>query len=292
LYLFFVAQLVAADPIRVATLNTKNYLISDRSVNGKWRPDYPKPEVEKAALRKAILKVDADVLILQEMGTKPFLLELKEDLKVEGIEYDFAIHMDGLDENRHLAVLSKVAPIDVVEHTDLDFKYFEERLQVKRGMLEVTFPLGQFEQAMTVYAVHLKSRWSDVEEDPESNLRRTREAEACRNRIVERLNLLAPEAQFFLVAGDFNDHPASAPLRRFYSKGDFLISERILAHDSRGEQWTHFYEKHLAYTTVDGFLISPSFAQYLASAKGYIFDSPVGSDHRMVYVDLKLPEKP
>jgi hypothetical protein len=37
-----------------------------------------------------------------------------------------------------------------------------------------------------LFALHLKSRYTDMKEDPQSSLRRVREAEACRNRIVER----------------------------------------------------------------------------------------------------------
>ena len=33
--------------IRVASYNVHNYLSMDRIVEGRWRPDYPKPEKEK-----------------------------------------------------------------------------------------------------------------------------------------------------------------------------------------------------------------------------------------------------
>ena len=77
--------------LRVATYNVRNYLMTDRLVPGKlgdkliWRKNYPKPEIEKTALRRIIAKVDPDILALQEMGGAPYLKELQRDLEhVEG----------------------------------------------------------------------------------------------------------------------------------------------------------------------------------------------------------------
>ena len=68
---FLLALLLAAPVARaltVATYNVENYLVTDRRVDGVYRPEFPKPETEKAALRAVIRRLDADVLALQEMG--------------------------------------------------------------------------------------------------------------------------------------------------------------------------------------------------------------------------------
>ena len=40
-------SLKSSEVVRVASFNLQNYLSCERIVDGKWRPDYPKPEVEK-----------------------------------------------------------------------------------------------------------------------------------------------------------------------------------------------------------------------------------------------------
>ncbi|CAA6676917.1 endonuclease/exonuclease/phosphatase family protein [Lentimonas sp. CC6] len=276
----------SAESVRLATYNLNNYLVMDRHVGAVWRPSYPKPEAEKAIIREVIKGSLPDVLALQEMGTLPFLEELRADLAQDGVHYPYAIHMEGVDEVRHLAVLSKLPPVEVVKHEDLDFKYIDGRELVKRGMLEVSFGRSDGSR-FKLFVVHLKSRWTDVKADPDSQLRRTREAEACRNRIVERTYDMG--VADFIIAGDFNDHPGSGTLRRFYQRGRLKIGALVPASDSRGEQWTYYYHKQVVYSLVDGFVVSGSLSPQIEAGDGHIVDIPgalIGSDHRMVYLDL------
>lgn len=278
---------LSAGSIRIATYNLNNYLIMDRHVGGKWRPTYPKPESEKAILRAVIHQVAPDILAVQEIGGLPFLEELRSDLSDDGLYYPYITLIQAADSVRHVAVLSKFAPTQVVKHQDLNFKYQAGRETVRRGLLEVSFTRAD-SSIFKLFVVHLKSRWSDVKADPESQQRRTREAEACRDRIIERTYAIGMTD--FLVAGDFNDHPVSAPLRRFYRKGALDIGGLVHAADTRGEQWTHFYRKQVEYSLVDGFIVSGSLADSIEGS-GHIVDLPnvlAGSDHRMVYVDLEI----
>lgn len=295
LFLWFILELagglsVSAQSTRIATYNLRNYLLMDRHVGGVWRPAYPKPEAEKAMLRTVIKETDPDILALQEIGATPFLWELRADLALEGSDYPYAIHMRGVDDERHLAVLSKLPPAEVVRHRDLSFSYLGRREWVQRGLLEVSF-LQSNGLPFKLFVVHLKSRWSDEPADPESQLRRTREAEACRNRIIERT--LEMGVSGFLVAGDFNDHPGSAPMRRFYRRGDLELGSLVPAWDSRKELWTYFYKKEAVYSLVDGFVISNTLSASVQEDCGTVVDLSgvlLGSDHRMVYVDLVFPQ--
>lgn len=280
------SSVLIGEDLRVATFNVRNYLIMDRYIDGGWRPAYPKPEAEKEIIRQIIKEISPDILVLQEMGTPEFLEELRSDLALEGVEYEHAVHMQGADVDRHLAVLSNQAPLEVVKHTDLDFKYFEGRELVKRGMLEMTF--GSGEDSFKLFAVHLKSRYTVNKEDKASSMRRVREAEACRDRIVDRTQELG--LSDYLIAGDFNDHPVSSTLRRFYSRGDLEIAIRVPAFDSRGEVWTYYYEKEARYEAVDGFVASAGLLPRIKGGGAQIVDltnALKGSDHRMVYLDLK-----
>jgi len=277
---------IFGEPIRIATYNLNNYLVMPRYVNGTWHNSYPKPESEKAIIRSVIQDAMPDILALQEVGALPFLEELKTDLAKAGIEYPYAIHMQGSDPVRHLAVLSKQAPIEVVSHQYLEINYQGKREFVKRGMLELTFE-QEGEGIFKLFVVHLKSRRTDVKSDPKSQQRRTLEAEACRDRIIERT--FEKGVAHFAIAGDFNDHPSSAPLRRLYQKGDQKIGTMVPSSDPRGDRWTHYYRKEVVYSLVDGFIVSEPLLQTIKDGRGHIVALPdvlKGSDHRMVYLDL------
>jgi endonuclease/exonuclease/phosphatase family metal-dependent hydrolase len=283
---FVLLTILSGAEIRVATYNLNNYLVMDRHVGARWRPSYPKPESEKSIVRQIVQDVSPDILVLQEMGPLEFLEELRSDLERDGVHYNYAVHMRGADKDRHVAVLSKLPPAEVVKHKDLDFKYFEDRELVKRGMLELSFDLGEGD-TFQIFALHLKSRYTDNKQDPDSELRRVREAEACRNRIVERTYDRGKDK--FLITGDFNDQPASATMRRFYRRGDLDIGGLVPAVDSRGELWTYFYEKESSYEAIDGFVASLAMQSHIKVGRAHIVDSAgalTGSDHRMVYLDL------
>ncbi|NBB78125.1 MAG: endonuclease/exonuclease/phosphatase family protein [Verrucomicrobia bacterium] len=278
--------------VRIATYNLRNYLVMDRYFDGQWRPAYPKPEAEKTVVRQVITEVAPDILVLQEIGGAGFLEELRVDLARDGLEYEHAVVMQGLDEVRHVAILSKLQPQDVKQHTDLDFKYFDGRESVKRGLLEVHFSLPDATQ-FKLFALHLKSRFTDRKDDPQSKIRRTREAEASRNRIIEQT--IESGFEHYLIAGDFNDHPNSSTLRRFEQRGDLVIGSLLEARDRRGERWTYHYVKEVRYELVDGFIASPAIEGRIKGGRGRIADFPgalEGSDHRMVFLEIGSDVQP
>lgn len=275
----------AGDQLRIATYNVQNYLIEDRRVDGRWRSQYPKPESEKAALRKVLTRIDADVVVLQEMGSEPFLQELQDDLRTDGLEYPFGYVHQASDEKRHLAVISRI-PFQILQIEVRDFPYFEERLLPKRGLLAVQFDLE--ESSFILFGVHLKSRYTDFREDPQSRRRRASEARVIRDAIRR---AFPPETKpRYLLAGDFNDNPSSSALGYFQSVGDLELSRLVAASDSRGHVWTHFYSRDQTYTRIDGFLASPQLFDDLQHP-ATIDDGPgsdEASDHRAVWVNLNI----
>ena len=160
LLFLFLSPLSGQDVVRVASFNLRNYLSCDRMVEGKWRPDYPKPEIEKKAVRSIIRSVNSDILAIQEMGDYPYLVELWTDLNTTGGPYyPYAVWMpkEGEGEIRHLAFLSKYSPVSIVKHTDLSFSYFDGIEQSGRGLLEITFCAGGV--SFHIFNLHLKSMW-------------------------------------------------------------------------------------------------------------------------------------
>jgi len=280
------ASTLAAETIRVASFNLFNYLDTNRWVEGHYRMDYPKPEVEKDAVRKILINVNADILALQEIGGPLHLQELQRDLARDGLNYEYAECLIGPDENRRIAVLSKI-PFQSKGHTDLDFKYFDGREVMKRGLMELTF--GQGDQQWTLFNVHLKSRWTDRDDDPQSQKRRTGEAHAARNYIKSAYP--AESNARYLIVGDFNDAKTSAPVRRFLESGDTELTKLVNCVDTRGELWTFHYRREDRYERVDFILASPALYPDI-QGNALIYDhqpeTSEASDHRLVYVDLEM----
>lgn len=273
-----------AEVIRVATYNVRNYLEVNRWLDGRYRPEFPKSEKEKAALRSVILAVHPDILVIQEMGTEPYLNELQADLKEAGIEYPYKFVAEGSDEERHVALLSRIKPIDLVTHIDMRFSYFGKDIPVKRGMMEVVFKTNGTK--WKIFGLHLKSKWTDYEEDPSSNDRRRSEALACRSRILE---LQKKDQLPFLILGDLNDTKSTAPIRLLQFRGKNEVAAMVDAFDSRGDLWTHYYEAEDTYSRVDYLLKSPDFPAAVIGNHAHVYDGPGNldaSDHRLVWIDL------
>ncbi len=271
--------------LTVATYNVENYTATDRMVAAGYRRDYPKPEKSKAALRRVIQRMDADVIVLQEMGPQTYLRELQRDLQAEGLDYPHVFLAEANDSVRHVAVLSKQPWLRIQTHADLDFKYFEAREKVKRGLLEVVFatPIGE----VTLWSLHLKSRYEDREDDPDSVKRRAGEATAIRNFILKRFP--DPEIAHFLIMGDFNDVKRSASVRYMKKRGSRIISRLLPAKDSRGDHWTYHYHRTDTYSRVDHALVSPGVVRYIKGGTARIMDGEdveEASDHRPLMVTL------
>ena len=278
------------ETLTIATYNIENYVSTDRMTEAGYRKDYPKPETQKRALRDVIRRLDADILVLQEMGTQAYLNELKRDLIHDGLHYPHAVLLSGPDTNRHVALLSKRILTAAIPHESLTFPYFGETEKVKRGMLEVQCLTTQ--GPLTLFAVHLKSRFTDRVDDPQSTLRRQGEAVAVRDQILERFS--DPTSSRFLILGDFNDTKTSKTLQRVQRRGRTQIAELLPILDTRGETWTHVYKKEDSYSRVDHILFSPGLEFAVRAGAGRIDDGPgvsEASDHRPVSITLELSDK-
>jgi endonuclease/exonuclease/phosphatase family metal-dependent hydrolase len=285
-----------AETLTLATYNVENYGLANRITEAGFRPEYPKPEAQKAALRKVIRSLNADVLILQEMGPQPFLDELRRDLRADGCDYPHAALALGPDQERHVAVLSKRPLKDVVTLADLEFAYFGAKERVKRGLLQATIETEAGDLAL--FALHLKSQLTDRADDPESATRRSGEARAIRDAILKRFP--DPAHASFVVLGDCNDTRDSRAVQHLQRRGEARVSVLLPAADSRGETWTYAYKRRDTYSKVDHIFVSAPLVSVVAGGAAVIFDGDgvsLASDHRPVVVTLRLsqvfaPRKP
>ena len=283
----FVLAVQAVADITVATYNVENYNLANRMVAGVYRPEYPKPEEEKAAVRRVIQEVAPDVLALQEMGKMPFLEELQRDLAREGFAMPHAVVLDAADADRHVAVLSRLPFKEVKRHAEVPVVLFGQRDVVKRGVLEVCLATDQGD--LRVFIVHLKSRRTERPDDPMGATQREREAEAVRDLVFARCG--NPAQGMFIVAGDFNDTRMSKSVQSMLVRGETKLGELLRAEDSRGEVWTHYYRREDTYSRIDYLLVSAGLKPHVAGGRGGIHDGPdseAGSDHRLVFARLKV----
>ena len=285
--LWFGSVVAASAALTVATYNVENYLISDRLVDGVYREAYPKPEAEKTALRQVIKAMHADILTIQEMGTQLFLDELQRDLKTDGVDFPFATLLEAADPERHVAVLSKFSFKQITPHAAVPLRLRGKKDYVKRGGLEISFATSEGE--LTLFVIHLKSRRTEQEDDPESRQQRQLEAEAVRDLVLGRFP--DPAKVKFLICGDWNDTRNSKPVKSLQKRGETMLGELVWAADSRGENWTHRYRKEDTYSRIDYFLASPALKSFVRNGRGQVWDGPgvnEASDHRPVVVTLDL----
>ena len=280
-----------AGSITVATYNVENYVAADRRVDEVYRQGYPKPEAAKTALRAVIRALDADVLALQEMGPAGYLEELRSDLRAEGLDYPHMALAEAVDTDRHVAVLSRIPFCRVQTHADLDFRYFDGQTRVKRGLLEVVVAIDGRE--LTLFAVHLRSRFTERPDDPNAAIFRAGEATAIRDFVLRRFP--NPAAARYVILGDCNDTRNSKPLRLLTRRGTTTIATFTKAADPNGETWTYCYRKDDTYSRVDYVLVSPGLAAAVSEGGARVYNGPgvrEASDHRPVVVRLELPGSP
>ncbi|HWY32546.1 MAG TPA: endonuclease/exonuclease/phosphatase family protein [Candidatus Acidoferrum sp.] len=277
-----------AQTFRVAAYNVETYL--DQPTES--RP-YVKSAAAKAKVLESILAMKPDVLSLEEMGTTNTLLELRASLKAGGLDFPFWEHVEGLDTNIHVAVLSRFPIVARHPHTNDAFLLDGRRFRVSRGFAEVEIQVAT-NFAFTLIGVHLKSRRLVPDAD-ESELRLA-EAKVLRGIIDEHFRA-DPEANL-VVLGDFNDLPNSASTRAVMGRGKFRLFDTRPAerngddtadaephHAPRNIAWTHYYGAEDTYSRIDYVMLSPAMKGYWLAEGTYIPTIPnwgLGSDHRPV----------
>jgi endonuclease/exonuclease/phosphatase family metal-dependent hydrolase len=273
--------------LRLATYNVRNYNLINRMIDGEWKPNWPKPESEKTALRVVIRNAHPDILAMQEMGPGPELEELRRDLANEGLTYPYTAIVNGPDPDRHVAILSRVPPVSIVTHEKIPYKNGGKDDMVARGLLEVHFVTNG--EPWTLFVVHLKSKLQETAADPKASAQRDAEARTLRDIIRQEQPL--DRGALVAVVGDFNDSRDSPPVKRFLELDNKPLLRIAPAADSRGEVWTLTYPSADELDRGDFILLSSALAPWQKTPGGVV-DIPEtadASDHRLVWVDLTFP---
>jgi endonuclease/exonuclease/phosphatase family metal-dependent hydrolase len=271
----------------VATYNLENYITTataSRSV---------KPEAARHGIDLALRSLSADVLALQEVGGTNALLELRDRLRRQSLDYPHWEIVRGYDTNIHVAVLSRFPITERRSHPDEGFLLRGRRFRTSRGIVEVDIaaaPAYRF----TLMVVHLKSRRESTQASQEEI--REQEAQVLRRLIDARLRR-DPNANL-IVAGDFNDLKNSRTIRTILGRGPQGLLDTRPTEDNgddpasgrsgdaaRRVAWTHFFALEDVYSRVDYILVSPGMAREWERRGSLVFAFPNwgrASDHRPV----------
>jgi endonuclease/exonuclease/phosphatase family metal-dependent hydrolase len=295
---FFLATLsfstsFAAETFRVATYNVENYL--DQPTES--RP-YVKSTEARAKIRESIRALNPDVLALEEIGTTNALLELRDSLKADGLDFPYWEHVSGADTNIHVAVLSKFPIVTRHPHTNDNFLLDGRRFRVSRGFAEVEIQVAT-NFTFTLIATHLKSRRPvpDVDEAEE----RFEEAKILRGIIDEHFKA-NPNAKL-IILGDFNDTKDSDSTKKIIGRGKLKLTDTRPAErngdnvpgqppyfEPRNVAWTYFYGADDTYARIDYILLSPAMVRDWVKEETYIptiSNWGIGSDHRPIVATFK-----
>lgn len=279
---------LSAEIFRIAAYNVENYL--DQPTESRHEV---KSAEAKAKVRESILAMKPDVISFEEMGSTNALLDLRDSLKAQGLNFPYWEHITGSDTNIHVAVLSRFPITARRPHTNENFLLGGRRFGVSRGFLEVDIRVNA-NYSFTLLGVHLKSKRAMAEAD-EADLR-LQEAKLLRERVDAILDA-NPNANL-VVLGDFNDTKGSAPIRTIVGNGRFkLVDTRPAERNGddpwdphhgghqRDVTWTFCYGAEDTYSRIDYILVSPRMAHEWVRNETYVLSLPnwgVASDHRPI----------
>lgn len=286
---------LAAANFTVGTYNLELYL---DATNGVMKP---KPDAAKALVRDNIVKLNADILAIQEMGKPSAFDELRGNLKAAGLDYPHAEYVRGADDALHVAVLSKYPIVRRRPHTNESFLLNGRRMRVLRGFAEVDIKVDNYE--FTLIATHLKSKRQTGINDEEDV--REQEAIVLREKIDAILKQ-RPTANL-VVLGDLNDFRNARSTRAVIGRGaNALVDTRPAERngDSRtpinqpygGRQivWTHYYAAEDSYSRLDYILISRGMSREWQIDGTFILTLPnwgLASDHRPLLATFSTNDK-
>jgi endonuclease/exonuclease/phosphatase family metal-dependent hydrolase len=279
-----VAPLASAEPFVVMSYNVANWLTTDRFIDNRRVPAAPKPDAEKDAVVSVIAAHKPAVLCVCEMGSKEDFEDFKARLAARGLDYPHSEWHEGIDEDRHVALLSKF-PIVARDSAKVPFDIGGQPQAIQRGILDVTVePENGYR--LRLVGLHLKSRRPVPEVDQEAL--RAREAWFVRKH-VEAILAKDPGTKLLLF-GDLNTTKNEYPIKQIQGAANSPTRlTDIRVEDDRGERWTHYYVVADEYSRIDYLMASPALRPDIDVKNSGIDSSrhwQDASDHRAIYTAI------
>lgn len=280
-----------ATTLRVVTYNVENYLLVPTETRRA------KPAEARSRIVQILAELDADLIVLQEVGGAAALAEIQQELKKLGRVYPWVDLVHAHDTNIMLAFLCRVPVVSCTHHTNDIFAIEGRPYKVGRGIAQLVIQ-PRTNLAIVVFNVHLKSR----REMPDVDQAQIRLGEArVLRRKIDAVLAKDPNAHV-IVLGDLNDTKDSPTVKTILGRGktrlvDLRPPERSTIASGttnlgpRIETWTHFYALQDVYSRVDYILCSSWLASRAVADQCYVVDVPdwgQASDHRPVVATFKL----
>ena len=220
--------------IVVATFNVLRFFDTTCDSNQCGNDDYEEVPTQGQfdyradSLTEAILGLDADIVILQEVETQDCIDALSARL---GDQYPTAIHGEtklALAGSVDVAILSRHPSTEIRRHADVPLQRPSGgKTWFSREFLEVHLDADGHQ--VIVFAAHFKAKSDD---DPERRL-----AEATRAREIMDAVAEQNADAMVVLGGDLNDTPGSPPLDALEAGGGMVRVAAELA----PEDWTYRY---------------------------------------------------
>ena len=273
----------AGTRVRVATFNVRRFFDTVCESNSCNEDDYeeqPSPvtfDARAAQLADAIIRLDADVISLQEIETKACLDALLA--RLPGMPYGVIGEINTVA-SVDVAVLSKTPLDKVTGHRDQHPLTLPDGriLQFSRELLEVQVRASDGTKIVMV-AAHFKSKSAD---DP---ARRLAEAQVS-SQVINAIGAAEPDA-LVVLGGDLNDTPDSPPLTALTVDGGLV---RVADDLAVSAQATYRYAG--TGQAIDHLLITPSAAAWRVPRSSRVWRDTSGwggSDHAALTSEFLLP---
>lgn len=274
----------APSEIVVCHYNVRNYVEAKPAGPGQKYATQAKPEGEINALIAVIKEINPDILGVCEMGSPARFEDFKQRLAAAGLSYTDSEYVQAVDEDRHLALVSRFPIVARQSLADVSYELNGKVEKVKRGFLDVTVQITPGYQ-LRLLGVHLKSKLPTPEGEA---LIRRHEAQELRKH-AEKILTAAPQTNLFCY-GDFNDSKDQPMFREVSGvRGSPTYLDDLPARDSLGDRWTHYWSVADEYSRIDYLFVSPALVREVVTDKSRVYRGDgwaKASDHRAVYTSI------
>lgn len=261
-------------PLTIANWNVRNFyndvfddpVAQFEDTDNQW-------DAHRADVGNVLGALDADIVVLSEVEHADVVNELN-DMELAGA-YEHIAVIDGNDPRGiDVGVMSKIPLDEVISHKDDSFK--KEGTQApnyiySRDALELHLTFNG--RPMVIFAVHYKAKEMD---NPDKRL-----AEAQHTRaLADAITAAAPNTAI-MIAGDFNDLPASPPYQATVGTTETYGNAAELV--PMGDRWTFDFMNMLE--LVDHQFSNPLLNGMLNASSVMILHGPeveAASDHSPV----------
>jgi endonuclease/exonuclease/phosphatase family metal-dependent hydrolase len=279
----------SSSEIVVASYNVENYLGEESEEDANRHRAKPKSEKAVSAVLRVVEDIHPDILGVCEMGSPEEFGAFKARLESEGLAFADSEYVNGPDQDRHLALLSRFPIIARQSTPEVAYELDGAPEKVRRGFLDVTIRINPHFD-LRLIGVHLKSKLAV--EKGEALIRR-HEAQLLREH-VEAILTANPRVKL-LVYGDFNDNRNDAAMQAVMGiRGSPSYLTDLQAKDALGDRWTQYWKLEDLYSRIDYFLANAALLHEIVPNKTMVYRSEYwneASDHRPIYTSIAPLEK-